>query len=164
MAPELIIPLVSTSISSAVGAIAFMIANLSKQRTERFKHRETIELDRERLRLVMEAYQRAAAIVQASDLVDLTRALLGSNKPVDCGSGCESTGTKARRGAIQSPIHVARSRRGQTGGGPRFPGTWSYTGDRDAEAVDQMPAGIYLTADAREVERHIASLCRKDPR
>ncbi len=46
----------------------------------------------------------------------------------------------------------------------RFPGTWSYTGDRDAAAVDQMPAGTYLTADAREVERHIASLCRKDSR
>lgn len=46
----------------------------------------------------------------------------------------------------------------------RFPGTWSYTGDRDAAVVDQMPADTYLTADAREVERHIASLCRKDPR
>ena len=117
MAPELILPLVTTSISSAVGAVAFMIANLSKQRTERIKHRETIELDRERLRLVMEAYQRDAASVQASDLVDLTRALLGGIEPVDYGGGSKSADTKAPRAAIQSPIRAARSRRGQTGAG-----------------------------------------------
>src|SRR5437867_22911 len=118
MAPELILPLVTTSISSAVGAVAFMIANLSKQRTERIKHWETIELDRERLRLVMEAYQRHAASVQASDLVDLTRALLGGNEPVDYGGDSKSADTKASRAAIQSPIRAARSRRGQTGAAP----------------------------------------------
>lgn len=96
-----------------------MITNLSKQRTERIKHRETIDLNREHLRLVMEAYQRDVASAQASDLVDLTRALLGGNESVDCGSGSESIGTKAPRGAIQSPIRATRSHRGQTGAGAR---------------------------------------------
>jgi hypothetical protein len=109
MTPELIIPLVSASIYSAVRAVAFMIANLSKQRTERVKHRETIDLDRERLRFVMEAYQRDVVGAQAPDLVDLTRALLGSNEPV--GYGCDSkfTGTMAPRDAIRPPTRAAHS-------------------------------------------------------
>ena len=115
MASALMIPLVSTSISSAVGAIAFMVTNLSKQRTERIKHRENINLDRERLRLVMEAYQRDAASVQASDLVDLTRALLAGNEPVDYGSDFKITGKKALRDAIKPPTRAARSSRGQPG-------------------------------------------------
>jgi hypothetical protein len=111
MAPELIIPLVSASISSVVGAVAFMITNLSKQRTERVKHRETIDLDRERLRLVMEAYQRDVVGAQAPDLVDLTRALLGSNEPVDYGCDSKFTGTMAPRDAIPPPTRAAHSHR-----------------------------------------------------
>jgi hypothetical protein len=103
MAPALITPLVSASISSAVGAVAFMITNLSKQRTERVKHRETIDLDRERLRLVMKAYQRDVVGAQAPNLADLTRALLGSNEPVDYGCDSKFTGTTAPRDAIPPP-------------------------------------------------------------
>jgi len=78
MAPELFVPFILGSLSSIPGAVAFTIVNLSKQRTLRIKHSQTIDLDRERLRLVLAAYERDAAQMQAADLVGLTNALRGA--------------------------------------------------------------------------------------
>ena len=77
--PEVIIPLVSASISSVAGGIALMVTHLSKQRTERAKHAQDHELERERLRFIAQAYEHAVAAGQAPDLVDLTIALRAGN-------------------------------------------------------------------------------------
>jgi hypothetical protein len=78
MAPELIVPVASASASAIVGAITLMITGLSKQRTERIKHAQDTELEREFLRSAMAAYERAAADGRAPDPVDLTLALQGA--------------------------------------------------------------------------------------
>lgn len=79
MPPEVIIPLVSASISSVVGATALVVTHLSRQRTERIKHAQDTALERERLRFIAAAYEHAAGEGQAPDLVDLTRALRGDS-------------------------------------------------------------------------------------
>jgi len=79
MLPEVIIPLVSASVSSVFGAMTLMITQLSKQRTERIKHTQDNELERERLRFISAAYEQAAAHGQALDLVDLALALHGNH-------------------------------------------------------------------------------------
>lgn len=119
MAPELIITLVSASISSAVGAVAFMITNLSKQRTERIKNRQAIDLDRERLMLVMEAYQQSVTGGQTPDLVCLTWALRGIVEPVGYSNDSKSTDAEAPWDAIQPPSRSARSHPGRSGADTR---------------------------------------------
>jgi hypothetical protein len=79
MPPEVIIPLVSASISSVVGATTLMITHISRQRTERIKHERDTELERERLRFVAAAYEHAIVDGHAPDLVDLTLALHGKD-------------------------------------------------------------------------------------
>ena len=76
---EVFIPLVSASISSVVGATTLMITHISRQRTERIKHAQDTELERERLRFVAAAYEHAAVDGHAPDLVDLTLALHGKD-------------------------------------------------------------------------------------
>jgi hypothetical protein len=79
MLPEVVISLVSASVSSVVGGTTLMITHLSRQRTERIKHAQDNKLERERLRFISEAYEQAAADGQAPDLVDLTLALHGND-------------------------------------------------------------------------------------
>jgi len=79
MTPEVLIPLVSASISSVVGATTLMITHISRQRTERIKHARDTDLERERLRFVAAAYEHAAVDGHAPDLVDLTLALHGKD-------------------------------------------------------------------------------------
>jgi hypothetical protein len=54
-----------------------MVCRLSKQRTERMKHAQETELQRELLRFAMEAWAQDAASGRPHDLVDLTLALRG---------------------------------------------------------------------------------------
>src|ERR1039457_430658 len=90
MAPELIVPVASASASAIVGAITLMITGLSKQRTERIKHAQDTELERELLRSAMAAYERAAADGRAPDRVDLTLAPQGA---LPGGSRCSGVQT-----------------------------------------------------------------------
>jgi hypothetical protein len=75
MAPELLIPFISGSVSSVTWATTLMVSRLSRQRTERIKHRQSLELEREFLTLAMTAYEHALQDGQAPDLVDMTIAL-----------------------------------------------------------------------------------------
>ena len=59
------------------GAIALVVTQLSKQRTERIKHFQSVELERERLWLTLAAFERGVAKGQSVDLADLTQALRG---------------------------------------------------------------------------------------
>jgi hypothetical protein len=52
-----------------------MVSRLSRQRTERIKHRQSLELEREFLTLAMSAYEHALQEGQAPDLVDMTTVL-----------------------------------------------------------------------------------------
>lgn len=104
MPPEVIIPLVSASVSSVVGATMLMITHLSKQRTERIKHAQDNELERERLRFVAAAYEQAAVDGQAPDLVDLTLALRGN--PANA----------QRSGRLPEPVEFSGADLGSQGG------------------------------------------------
>jgi hypothetical protein len=77
-----VLTLVSASVSSVVGGITLAITHLSRQRTERLKHSQDNELDREVLLFISTAYERAAADGQAPDLVDLALALRGQNRRI----------------------------------------------------------------------------------
>lgn len=78
MSPALLIPLAASSCSSAVWAITLMITRLSRQRTERIKHGQTVELEREFLTLAMATYKDALAEGHPTDLVDVMLTLRGT--------------------------------------------------------------------------------------
>jgi hypothetical protein len=55
-----------------------MITRLSRQRTERIKHGQTVELEREFLTLAMATYKHALAKGYPTDLVDVMLTLRGT--------------------------------------------------------------------------------------
>ena len=112
MAPELVIPLISASVSSVAWAIAITTISISKQKTERIKHSQAIAFDLERLRLGMEAYKHDTASKDTGDLVDLTLAL-GRTLELADESDSEIAGTPGPPDSLLRISPFSRSNRGQ---------------------------------------------------